>query len=128
LERVRVVLAIVAILLVREKLLLVQRSVTRICYEIGSKIENLLERARRHIESTDNTAWNAVEILEMRYRSRELNMTHPFAANLSAGNLYSAAVTDYALIAHTLVLAAMTLPALRRTEDLLAEQAFLLRF
>src|SRR4030095_9467203 len=58
----------------------------------------------------------------MGHRSCELDMAHPFAADLGTGDFDAASLTDDALEAHSLVLAAVTLPIPRRTEDLFAEQ------
>jgi len=53
-------------------------------------------------------------------------VTHPLTAHLLAGDLDAAALADDALVADTLVLAAVALPVLGRTEDALAEEAVLL--
>jgi hypothetical protein len=50
-------------------------------------------------------------------------VTHPLTANLGPGHLDTAALTDDALEAHPLVLAAVALPVPRGAEDLLAEEA-----
>src|SRR5437763_11338728 len=50
-------------------------------------------------------------------------MTHPLAAHLLPGHFDAAALADDALVADALVLAAVALPVLRRTEDALAEEA-----
>jgi hypothetical protein len=49
-------------------------------------------------------------------------VTHPLAAYLLARHFDAAALADDALVADALVLAAVALPVLRRTEDALAEQ------
>jgi len=54
-------------------------------------------------------------------------VAHPFAANLRPGHFDAAAIAHDALVTDALVFAAMAFPVLRRPEDLLAEQAFLLR-
>jgi hypothetical protein len=56
----------------------------------------------------------------------QLDVAHAVAADLAPGDLDAAALADDALEAHALVLAAVALPVLGRTEDLLAEQAVLL--
>ena len=60
-------------------------------------------------------------------RGGQLDVAHPLAADLRAGDLDATALTDDALESHPLVLAAVALPVLGRTEDLLAEQPVLLR-
>jgi hypothetical protein len=59
--------------------------------------------------------------------SGQVDVTHALAANLGTGYLNTAALTDDALVTDTLVLAAVALPVLGRTEDALAEEAVLLR-
>src|SRR5918995_7241512 len=56
----------------------------------------------------------------------ELDVPHALAAHLRQGHLDAAPVADHAAIADALVLPAMALPVLDRTEDALAEQAVLL--
>ncbi len=57
----------------------------------------------------------------------QLDVAHALAPDLGAGDLHPAALTDDALEAHPLVLAAVALPVLGGTEDLLAEEPVLLR-
>src|SRR5690606_8785170 len=52
---------------------------------------------------------------------------HPLTAHLGAGDLDAAALADDAAEPDALVLAAVALPVLGRTEDLLAEEPVLLR-
>jgi hypothetical protein len=56
----------------------------------------------------------------------QLDVAHPLAPHLGPSDLDAAALTDDALEADALVLAAVALPVPRRPEDLLAEQAVLL--
>ena len=63
----------------------------------------------------------------MGYRSCKLDMSHALTANAGFGNLNAASVADYAFIANFLVLSAVALPVLARSEDPLTEQAVLLR-
>ena len=58
--------------------------------------------------------------------SGEFDMTHALATHLGAGHLNAAALADDALKTNALVLAAVALPVLLRTEDLLAEESVLL--
>src|SRR5690606_34299797 len=69
----------------------------------------------------------APEVPDVHDRSGELDVAHPLAADLRAGDLDAAALADDALEAHPLVLAAVALPVLGGTEDLLAEEPVLLR-
>ncbi len=54
-------------------------------------------------------------------------MAHALATHLGARYLDATALADDALEADTLVLTAVALPVLGRTEDLLAEESVLLR-
>jgi hypothetical protein len=53
-------------------------------------------------------------------------VAHPLTPYLGAGHLDAAALTDDALEADALVLAAVAFPVAGRTEDLLAEESVLL--
>ncbi len=57
-------------------------------------------------------------------RGCQFDMAHALPANLGPGDLHTAAVTNYALVANALVLAAMAFPVLLGTEDFFAKQAF----
>ena len=63
----------------------------------------------------------------MHHWHNQLNVAHPFAANLFLRNLYSTAVTNDPFIADALVLTAVTLVVLHRPEDAFAEQAISFR-
>ena len=60
--------------------------------------------------------------------SGELDVPHPLAAHLCAGDLDAAAFTDNAAETDALVLAAVALPVPGRPKDALVEEAILLRF
>ena len=59
--------------------------------------------------------------------SSQLDVAHPLTADLGPGYLNATALADNSLKSHPLVLAAIALPVLGRTEDLLAEESVLLR-
>ena len=59
----------------------------------------------------------------MGHRSGELDVTHTLTAHLALGDFNAAAVADFALVTDLLVLAAVALPVLGRSENALAEQA-----
>src|SRR5439155_10697084 len=52
----------------------------------------------------------------------EIDVAHPLTPDLLPRHLDAAALADDALVADALVLAAVALPVLRRTEDALAEE------
>ena len=79
-----------------------------------------------HVEQVPDAARHALEEPDVRDRHRELDVAEPLAAHLGLRHLDAAAIADHAAVADALVLAAVALPVLDRTEDLLAEQAVLL--
>ncbi len=67
------------------------------------------------------------QVPDVDHRGGQLDVPHAVAADLGPRDLDATALADDALEAHALVLAAVALPVLGRTEDLLAEEAVLLR-
>jgi hypothetical protein len=61
-------------------------------------------------------------------RRSEVDVAHALTAHLGPRDLDAAALADDALVADALVLAAVALPVLGRTEDALAEEPVLLGF
>src|SRR5690242_4510754 len=94
--------------------------------DVEGEVQDALQVARREVEQQADTAGRALEIPDMADGRGELDVAHALAPYLGTGDLHAALVADDALEAHTLVLAAVALPVLRRTEDALAEQAVLL--
>src|SRR5207247_1345656 len=86
------------------------------------EIEHLLELARSDVEQVADAARDALEEPDMRDRSGQVDVAHALAADLLAGHLDAAALADDPLVADALVLAAVALPVLGRTEDALAEE------
>jgi len=94
---------------------------------VGGEVDDLLEILRSKVEQVAQTTWDTLEVPDMRDGSRQLDVAHPLATDLRTRDLNTATLTDDALEAHPLVLAAVALPVTGRSEDLLAEQAILLR-
>src|SRR5579875_2127088 len=94
---------------------------------VGGEVDDLLEILGRQVQQVAQPRRHTLEVPDVRDRSGQLDVAHPLAAHLGAGHLDAAALTDDALEAHPLVLAAVALPVASRSEDLLAEQAVLLR-
>src|SRR5207247_1127293 len=92
----------------------------------GGEVEDLLELLGSDVEEVPDPARDALEEPDVRDRRREVDVPHPLTADLGARHLDAAALTDDALVADALVLAAVALPVLGRTEDALAEQTVLL--
>ena len=96
-------------------------------HEVGREVEHPLQVARRDIEQQAKSARRALHVPDVRDRRGQLDVAHALAANLGACHFDAALVADGAGVADSLVLAAIALPVLGRTEDALAEQAAVLR-
>ena len=94
--------------------------------EVRGEVDDLLEALRRDVEQVAEPARDTLEVPDVRDGRGELDVAHALAPHLRARDLDATALADDALEAHALVLAAVALPVLRRTEDLLAEEAVLL--
>src|SRR5262249_2695299 len=92
----------------------------------GGEVEDLLELLRSHVDEVADPARHALEEPDVRHGGREVDVAHALAADLRARDLDAAALADDPLVADPLVLAAVALPVLRRTEDALAEEPVLL--
>src|SRR4029079_8148877 len=77
------------------------------------------------VEQVAQPRRNALEVPDVGDGSGQLDVAHPLTAHLGASDLDTAALTDDALEADALVLAAVALPVPGRTEDLLAEESVL---
>ena len=88
----------------------------------GGEVEHLLELARGDVEQVADPARDALEEPDVRDGRGEVDVTHALAAHLLPRHLDAAALADDPLVANALVLAAVALPVLRRTEDALAEE------
>ena len=95
--------------------------------DVGGEVDDLLEALRRDVEQVAETARHTLEVPDVRDRRGELDVAHALATHLRTRDLDATALADDALEADALVLAAVALPVLRRTEDLLAEEPVLLR-
>ena len=95
--------------------------------DVGGEVDDLLEILRGQIQQVAQTRRDTLEVPDVRDGRGQLDVAHPLATHLGASDLDAAALADDALEAHALVLAAIALPVTSRSEDLLAEQAVLLR-
>ena len=125
-EIVLILLAHIAVFLLREDLVAHQRSLAGIGDDIGGEIQHLFKDAGADVEQQTHAGGNALEIPDMGNGRGELDVTHALAANLGARNFHAAAVADLALVADLLILAAVALPVLGGAKDALAEQAIAL--
>ena len=94
---------------------------------VGGEVDDLLEILRRQVEQVAQARRNALEVPDVRDGRGQFDVAHPLTTHLGASDLDAAALTDDALEADALVLAAVALPVASRSEDLLAEEAVLLR-
>ena len=122
LEVVLILLPHVTVFLLAEHLILFQGAVAGINDNIGSEVQNLLQNTGAKVQNQAHTGRNALEVPDVGYRSRQLDVAHTLTTNLASGNLYAAAVADFALVANLLVLTAVALPVLGGSKDFLAVQ------
>ena len=108
-----------------------QGALARVLVDVGDdvqgEVEDPLEVARADVEQDAEPARRALEVPDVADRAGQLDVAHALTADLRAGDLDAALVADDALVADPLVLAAVALPVLGRTEDALVEQPVLLR-
>ena len=99
-------------------------AVTGIKHDEVGEIQNLFQVAGGDIQQHAHPAGNSLEIPDVADRSGQLNMTHTFPANLGAGDLHAALITDLVLVLELdpLVFTAVTLPVLGGSEDAFAVQ------
>jgi hypothetical protein len=95
--------------------------------EVGGEVDDLLEVLRRQVEQIPEPRRYALEVPDVRDGGGQFDVTHPLPADLGSGDLDAAPLTDDALEADALVLAAVALPVPGGPEDLLAEEPVLLR-
>src|SRR5207247_1850856 len=87
----------------------------------------VLELARGDVEQVADARGDSLEEPDVRDRRRQVDVAHALAPNLLPRHLDAAALADDPLVADALVLAAVALPVLRRTEDAFAEETVALR-
>ena len=111
-----------AIFVLHQQLLLVEPAVARVGDDVRRKVEYLFENARREIEDQPHSRRNALEIPNVRNGRGKLDMPHALPTNLRASDFDAATLTDFTFETNALVLAAMTLPIARRSENAFAKQ------
>ena len=95
--------------------------------DVQGEVEDALEVAGADVEQDAQAAGRALEVPDVADGAGQLDVAHPLATHLGAGDLDAALVADDALVADALVLAAVALPVPRGAEDALVEEAVLLR-
>ncbi len=101
--------------------------------QVGGEVDDLLEllglQLLAHLgahEEVGQPRTGAAEVPDVHHRCGELDVAHALTAHLRARDLDAATLADDALETDALVLTAVALPVLGRTEDLLAEESVLL--
>ena len=101
--------------------------------EVGGEVDDLLEllglqllTSLRAHEQVGEPGASAAQVPDVHDRGGELDVAHALAPDLRARDLDATPLADDAPETDPLVLAAVALPVLRRTEDLLAEESVLL--
>ncbi len=101
--------------------------------QVGGEVDDLLQLLGLELlaglgahEQVGQPAPGAPQVPDVDHGRGQLNVAHAVTADLAPGDLDAAALADDALEADALVLAAVALPVLGGTEDLLAEQPVLL--
>ena len=95
-------------------------------HDVLCEVEDALQVAGRDVKQQAKPAGDALGEPDVGDGRSERDVPHALPAHLGAGDFHAAPVADHAPVADLLVLAAVALPVLRRTEDALAEQAVLL--
>ena len=111
----------------RQELLLRQIRRARIEDDVRREVEHPFQSAGRNGEDEADAGGDALEIPDMGHRAGQADVAHALAAHLGARHFDAALVAHRALIAHSLVLAALAFPVLGRSENLFAEEAVGLR-
>ena len=103
-------------------------------HQVGGEVDDLLQLLGLQLllrldagEEVGQPRPGAAQVPDVHHGRLELDVAHALTADLRPRHLDAAALADDALEAHPLVLAAVALPVAGRSEDLLAEQAVLLR-
>ena len=91
--------------------------------DVIGEVEYVFQAPRRKVKQKAQTAGCSFGEPDVAYRTRQLNVAHTLPAYLGPGNLNTALIADYALVADFLVLAAVTLEVFGGAEDSFTEQA-----
>ena len=102
--------------------------------QVGGEVDDLLQLLGLQLltgfgahEQVGQPRTGSPQVPDVYRRCGQLDVAHAVAPDLGAGDLHTAPLADDALEADPLVLAAVALPVLGGTEDLLAEEPVLLR-
>ena len=116
-----------AILFFGEQLLWFQFGRTRIDDHVILEVDHFLKRTGFHVQQVPEPGRHRFKEPDMNHGCSKFDVPHSLTANTTVSDFHTTAVTDHALVLHSTVLAASTLPVLLRSENTLTEQAILLR-
>ena len=111
------------IIVLVQKLTVLERRQARIEHDVRFEIEDALEVLQRHVEQKPDARGQRLQKPDMRDRRGERDMAHPLAPHARQRHLDAALLADDALVLHPLIFAAQALVVLDRPEDARAEQA-----
>ena len=95
--------------------------------DVLGEVEHVLEVTRRKIQQQAETAGDTLGEPDMAHRAGQPDVTHTLAANLGAGNLNAAFITDDTLVADSLVFAAVAFEIFGGAENSFAKKAVAFR-
>ena len=127
LELISVLLAGEAVLFLIQKLLLLERRISRIQDHVVLVVDHPLEVGGLQFQQIAQTGWHGLEEPNVNHRCGEIDVSHALATDAGMGHLDATAVTDDVLVLDALVLSAGTFPVLFRSENSLAEESILFR-
>ena len=110
------------VLVLGEEVVLLVLAHTRVDDDVLLVVDDGLELLRGDAEQGADLVRSALEVPDVGHRNGQGDMAHALAADFLLRHLDTAAVADDTAVADPLVLAAVALVILGRTEDLLAEE------
>ena len=120
----------VEVLVLRQERALLDAKVdrtARVHDDVRLVVDHPVEVLGPHPEERADLVRQALEVPDVDDRHGQRDVPEPLTTHRLLGHLDATAVADDALVTDALVLAAVALPVLDRAEDLLAEEAVLLR-
>ena len=127
LEAVGVLLARLAILALGQQFLVLERRLARIKHHVALEVQHLLELLERHVDQGADARGQRAQKPDVGDRRGQIDMAHPLAPHLGLDHFDAALLAHHAAMAHALVLAAVALVVLGRTENLGAKEPVALR-
>src|SRR5690606_17607709 len=108
-----------------------QSTVTGILIHVGHdilrKIKDAIQITAGNVQQQPQITRHTAGIPDMRNRCSQVNVTQAFPSDGRTSNFDTTLITDNALVAYVLILATVTLPVARGSENSLAEQPVLFR-